>query len=148
MTEPDLTAGQDTAPAEAAEREKRAQEGKPKYKDLTPLEISNLAQKEWTEQSALRGPVVVPEWNDAEFWCRRLNGREMVELQEIYRDHGFAGAFCYRSLNSQGGRIFESIATFENEMMSSWSPTIIERVVGEFAILCRTQLTDEELGKS
>ena len=139
---------QDIPTNEAVDRQAREEKGQPKYKDLSPVEISNLAQREWLEQSGLRGPVVVPEWNDAAFWCRRLNAREMMELQEIYRDHGFAGAFCYRALNSQGDRIFQSMPTFEEEMLTVWNPAIVERVVTEFAKLSRTQLTDEELGKS
>lgn len=142
------TLTQDIPPEGSHEREERAEKDKPQYSDFTAVELSNLAQKEWHEQDVLRGPVIVPEWNDAAFWCKRLNYLQMKELREIYAKNGDIGIFCFRALNSTGQRIFTSIPMFSEEMQAAWNPAIIERITLEFASLSRTQLTDAELGKS
>ncbi len=136
------TESQDEAPVSAIERE----EGKPKYLQLSATELNKMATKEWREQSAIRGPVIVPEWGDAALFCKRLSYLEQQELIEIYREHGFIGAFCYRTLNSDAQRIFSSVSMFIESMQQRWNPAVIERVVNEFAVLSRTQLTDKELG--
>ena len=139
---------QDEPPLEAIEREERAEKGKPEYLDLTASELNRIAVKEHKEQATLRGPVIVPEWDRAGIFCKRLPYSGQVELVKVYTEHGIIGAFCYRALNSKGERIFPSIQLFLDSMQDRWNAAVIERVVGDMTTLCRTQLTDKELGKS
>lgn len=139
---------QDEPPVNAIEREQRAKAGKPHYVDMTADELNRAAVKEWREQSALRGPVVVPEWGNVGIFCKRLSYIEQTEVVSIHREHGLLGVFCYRALNSQGERIFPSLKLFQDSMQERWNFTLIERVCTSMTALCKTQLTDEELGNS
>lgn len=142
----DVTLGQDEAPIEAEMRAKRAREGKPKAADLTAEQINAIAVKEFKEQSKVRGPITPPEWPGVALYCRRNSAEEQAELVDIHSKHGINGVFCYRALNSKGERIFTSVAMFEDSMVRHWNVSVVERVCGEMARLCKTQLTDEELG--
>ena len=139
---------QDEPPVDAIEREQRAEKSAPAYLDLSASELNSLATKEWREQDALRGPIIVPEWGNAGIFCRRLSYMEQKELISVFNEHGIIGAFCFRALNASGDRIFPSMKLFIKDMSTRWNPQIIERVVGDMSALCRTQLTDKELGKS
>lgn len=144
----DLAMEQDEPSLEAHEREARAKANKPAYLDLSADQLNKLAVKEWREQSALRGPIVIPEWGNAAVFCRRLSYNDQRELLDINREHGLVGMFCYRALNSDGERIFKSMKLFEDSAKSRWNPVVVERVCSEMAALCKTQLTDAELGNS
>jgi len=144
----DEVQSQDEPTLDAIEREERANKGAPAYLDVSAAELNRLATTEWREQSALRGPVIVPEWGNAGLFCKRLSYLEQQELIEVYREEGFIGAFCYRALNSEGVRIYSSMKMFRKDMQNNWNAAVMERVVGEMSALCRTQLTDKELGNS
>jgi len=139
---------QDEPPPEAIEREERANKDKPAFLELSAAELNKVATTEWREQSALRGPIIIPEWNNAGVFCKRLSYLEQQELIEVYRAEGIIGAFCFRALNSNGERIYANLKMFGEDMKNNWNAVVIERVVGEMSSLCRTQLTDKELGNS
>lgn len=142
------TMAQDEPSLDAHEREQRAEAGKPAYLDLTAAELNRIAVEEYRAQNQLRGPIIIPEWKNAGIWCRRLTYEEQIELIQVNAEKGPLGAFCFRALNSEGERIFSNMKMYESAMKTMWNYSVIDRVLGEMNRLCKTQLTDKELGNS
>jgi hypothetical protein len=142
-----LIDAQDVPPQEAAERAERSEKGKPAPADLSAHEILMIAQKEFREQSALRGPIEPKEWPGVSFYYRRLNETDKRRIGEIHAQKGtWASILVERALDSKGEKIFTQ--SHAADLEAAVTPETVESVVVQMAAGSRTQLADEELGKS
>lgn len=134
--------------AELAEQDVPAPVAKPVPKTLG--ELVKIASAEAEFQSSVRGPIVVPEWNNFEVYYRRLDATRNREVVKSYVDHGREdwAIFAERALDAEGKRLFpQNIGTYVDDL-KRWNQEVISRVVGEMSVGSRTQLSDADLGNS
>ncbi len=115
----------------------------------TLAELVKIADDEAEFQSAVRGPIKVPEWGGFEFYYRRLDASRQREVIGAYVEHGREdwAIFAERALNAKGERLFPQTIMLYVENLKRWNQDAMSRVVEDMATGSKTQLSDADLGK-
>lgn len=116
----------------------------------TLADLVRIADEEAEFQSAVRGPIVVPEWKGMHIYYRRLDGTRQKEVVKAYIEWGRAdwAIFAERALDADGKRLFpKSLKMYERNLLA-WNQEAIGRVVQEMSDGSKTQLSDADLGNS
>ena len=114
------------------------------------MSIIDQAKQHFREQmteDSLQGPIVVPEWGNAEiYYKKKINFNQMSEIAELVQSgktfEGVAMGIIIRALDAEGKPIFKKAD--KTTLMRSVDPEVLLRVAGEMGDVF--SMTADEMG--